>query len=158
MFRLISAIGLVAAASVFCSTGALAITAEVVQPEVSVNRGDGYIPLTAPTTVSPGHLVMAAPNGSGRIVYNDGCVVEVQPGAVVAVYETSPCQAQTGDVNNSAQEGAANTGSRRGYIIAGVVVAAIAGGAIALSASGDGDDDGVKTALIDDDDDEGSSP
>jgi hypothetical protein len=166
MFRLISASGLfatVAAATALGATGALATTVEVVQAEVSVNRGDGYKPLAGKTTVYAGHLVMAAPNGSAKVIYDDGCVVEVAPGAVVAVYETSPCQAQTAAVDTSAQTGAANP--RRGYIIAGVVVAGIAGGIVALSSAGgdDEDDDGLKKALNDDDDDdddddEGSSP
>jgi hypothetical protein len=128
-----------------------------------VNRGDGYKALTGKTTVHAGHLVMAAPNGSAKVVYDDGCVVEVKPGAVVAVYETSPCQAQTGAIDTTAQAATANP--RRGYIIAGVVVAGIAGGIVALTAGGDDDDDndGLQTALNDDDDDDddddnGSSP
>ena len=149
MFRLISASGFlaaVAAATALGATGALAIVVEVLQPQVSVNRGDGYKPVTGASAVVAGDLVMAAPKGSARIVHDDGCVVEVQPGAVVAVQATSPCRAQTGDVNTTAQEGAASTGSRRGYVIAGVVVAGIAGGVVALiSAGGDDDDYGLQT-------------
>jgi hypothetical protein len=158
MFRLNSArvfLAAFVAATALGSTTALATTVQVVQPQVSVNRGEGYAPVTGTSAVVAGHLVMAAPKGSAKIVYDDGCVVEVQPGAVVAVYETSPCQAQTGAVDTSSQV-AAGTGSRRGYIIAGVVVAAVVGGAVAL-AGGDDDDDNAQTALTDEDDN-GSSP
>jgi hypothetical protein len=159
MFRLISAsrfFAAVAVAIALDSTGALATTVEVVQPQVFVNRGDGYKPETKTSGVSAGHIVMAAPNGSAKIVYDDGCVVEVQPGAVVSVYETSPCQAQTGAVDTSSQV-AAGSGSRRGYILAGVVVAGVVGGVFALTSGGDDDGDNAQTAL-NNDDDQGSSP
>ena len=35
---------------------------------------------------------MASPGGYGKIVYPDGCIVEVKPGTVVVVQETSPCK------------------------------------------------------------------
>jgi hypothetical protein len=158
MFRLISASVLfaaVAAAAALGSAVALATTVEVVTPQVSLNRGDGYMPATGTSSVFAGHLVMAAANGSARIIYDDGCVVEVQPGAVVAVHETSPCEAQTGAVDTSAQTGAGNP--RRGYIIAGVVVAGVVGGAFALAGSDSDDNEATKTAL-NDDEDNGSSP
>jgi hypothetical protein len=159
MFRLNSAsvfLAAAAAATTLGSTGALATTVEVIQPQVFVNRGDGYKPATKTSGVSAGHIVMAAPNGSAKVVYDDGCVVEVKPSAVVTVYETSPCQAQTGAVDTSSQT-AANTGSRRGYIIAGVVVAGVIGGAFAIAGGGDDDNDAAKAAA-DDAGDTGSSP
>ena len=115
---------------VLCSP-AWAANVEVVQGQISINHGQGYKPVRGKSDAFPGDSVMASPNGSGKIVYEDGCVVEVKPGAVVTVEPTSPCQA-----------GASNSGSRRGYIIGGVVVAGVVGGVIALAGGGDGDDGG----------------
>jgi hypothetical protein len=64
-----------------------AATVEVVQGKVSVNQGQGYKQVAAASAVSPGDQVMAAPDGRGRIVYADGCAVDVYPGAVVTVPE-----------------------------------------------------------------------
>jgi hypothetical protein len=55
------------------ATSALAVTVEVVQPGVSVNRGNGYKPVVKQAKVSPGELVTAASNGSAKIIYEDGC-------------------------------------------------------------------------------------
>ena len=151
MRRLISAIGFLAS-TVAAATGASATTVEVVQPQVFVNRGDGYKPVTQTSGVAAGHIVMAAPNGSAKIVYDDGCVVEVKPGAVVPVYGQSPCPVYAG---NSGSGRGWFTGSGRGYIIAGAVVAGVVGGAIAYA--GGGGDDGNDAALKDDDD-KGASP
>ena len=61
------------------------MTVDPVKPQVSINRGEGFKPVTAPTGVSTGDRVMAGPGGHGKIVYDDGCVVDVYPGNVVAV-------------------------------------------------------------------------
>ena len=63
-----------------------AVTIQSVTPEVSINRGQGYKEVvTAATEASAGDQVMAGPGGHGKIVYSDGCVVDVYPGAVVTV-------------------------------------------------------------------------
>src|SRR5262249_58531451 len=64
---------------------AMAATVEIVQGQVSVNQGQGYKQITAASAVSAGDQVMAAPSSRGRIVYDDGCAVDVYPGAVVTV-------------------------------------------------------------------------
>ena len=64
---------------------AMAATVEIVQGQVSVNQGQGYKQITAASAVSAGDQVMAAPGGRGRIVYADGCAVDVYPGAVLTV-------------------------------------------------------------------------
>ena len=116
---------------VLCSP-AWATSVEVVQGQVSINHGKGYKPVRGKSDALPGDTVMASPNGSGKVTYDDGCVVEVKPGAVVAVEQTSPCKAGTSS---------SGSGSRRGYIIGGVVVAGVVGGVIALAGGGGGDDD-----------------
>jgi hypothetical protein len=72
--------------------------------------------LAGPTTARAGNQVMAGPGGSANIVYPDGCVVKVDPGTVVNVSESSPCNA--GFVTNLAPF---------------AVGAAIVGGAFAIS-------------------------
>jgi hypothetical protein len=119
---------LTALAVVFLTTSpALAAVVSVVKGQVSVNRGDGYQPVIGKTGAWPADRVMASPNSSGEIVYEDGCVVEVKPGAVVAVQERSPCN--TG-----------RFGIRPGYLIVGALVVGGVAGGLALLAGGDDND------------------
>jgi hypothetical protein len=61
-------------------------TLQSVSPQVSVNRGQGYEQVkTASAELSTGDQVMAGPGGRAKIVYPDGCVTNVNPGAVVTV-------------------------------------------------------------------------
>ena len=106
------------------SLSASATGVEVVAGQVSINRGDGYQPVVDWTPADPGNLVMASPDGSGKIEYADGCVVEVKAGAVVAVQAQSPCK--TG-----------RFGVRPGYLIAGALVVGGVAGGLALLAGGD---------------------
>jgi hypothetical protein len=45
---------------------------------------------------------MVGPNSSAQVSYDDGCVVNVNPGAVYTVTETSPCAS---NAQQSAQSG-----------------------------------------------------
>ena len=58
---------------------------------VKVNRGGGYQTVPGSTEVAPGASVMADPGGSAKIIYADGCTVQVLPGAVVTVAAQPPC-------------------------------------------------------------------
>ena len=69
----------------FICLPAMAATVEVVEGQVSVNQGQGYKQVAAASAVSAGDQVMAAPGSRGKIVYSDGCAVDVYPGAVVTV-------------------------------------------------------------------------
>ncbi|MDX2156952.1 MAG: hypothetical protein SFW09_10640 [Hyphomicrobiaceae bacterium] len=60
---------------------------------------------------------MASPGGSAKIVYDNGCVRVVEPGAVVVVQQTVEC----------------NTTSVVPYLIGGAVIAGGVGLAIGLS-------------------------
>jgi hypothetical protein len=76
----------------FLSSAASAATVEVetVQGHLLIKSGDGgFRPVTATTEANAGAQVMASPGGHGRIVYSNGCVVNVYPGAVVTVKEGS---------------------------------------------------------------------
>jgi hypothetical protein len=71
----------------------LAATVESIEGTVSINRGEGYHQITAPTQIKAGEFVMAGPGGSAEVVYYDGCSVKVQPGAVVTIAREPPCAA-----------------------------------------------------------------
>jgi hypothetical protein len=81
----------VAISGVSLSTPSFAATVNPIDGQVLVNQGVGYRRVTGSTEASPGSTVVVNPGGSAQIVYPDGCVVEVQPGAVVTIQEVSPC-------------------------------------------------------------------
>jgi hypothetical protein len=98
--RIVNAFGF--AAAVACglalSAPAHAATATVqsVQGNVSIDRGTGFQQLTSAMPAEVGNRIMAAPGSSAKIVYGDGCTVEVKPGSVVSVGKESPCRAPNG--------------------------------------------------------------
>lgn len=103
-----------------------ATTAENLGGMVRVNQGRGYAPLHGAGPVQAGDSVMADLRGTGRIVYDDGCVVDVRPGSVVTVSDTSPCARPATAFEPST-----------GLVVAGGA-AALGGVAAALAASGGG--------------------
>jgi hypothetical protein len=54
---------------------------------VLMSQGDGFRPLNGKTEVGVGTTVVAAPDGLGKIVYPDGCVISVIPGYVATVQD-----------------------------------------------------------------------
>jgi hypothetical protein len=70
---------------ILVSLPAMAATVEVVKGKVLVNQGQGYKEIAAARAVSTGDQVMASPASRGRILYADGCAIDVGPGAVVTV-------------------------------------------------------------------------
>ena len=73
------------------SAPSLAATVDSIQGSVSINRGDGYQRVSAPTQITAGDLIMASPEGSAELVYYDDCRVTVQPGAVMTIAREPPC-------------------------------------------------------------------
>ena len=71
--------------SLLLCSPAWATTVKVTKGVVSVNQSDGFRRVAGSTEVYPGNQVMADPGGHARIVYSDGCAVDVYPGAVVTV-------------------------------------------------------------------------
>jgi hypothetical protein len=66
---------------------AVAATVEVVKGKMLINQGQGYKEIAAASAVSTGDQVMASPASRGRILYADGCAIDVGPGAIVTVPE-----------------------------------------------------------------------
>ena len=74
------------------ATPALGASIQSIQGEISINRGDGFRAVTAPIQTRAGDLVRASRGSRAKVVYEDGCVVEVKGGAVVRVGTKSPCK------------------------------------------------------------------
>ena len=89
MFRV--SVTAVAVAAMLASSVAQAITVESIQGRVAINRGVGFQPLTATTAGKSGDRVMASPNSSAEIVYDNGCREKVEPGQVVMIKAEPPC-------------------------------------------------------------------
>jgi hypothetical protein len=68
--------------------------AAVVEPgygDLTINQGQGFRPVAAAVNANVGDSVMVDPGGSATIVYEDGCKVNVRPGAVTTIAPLSPC-------------------------------------------------------------------
>ena len=77
--------------SVFLCPAVFAATLASVQGQVSVNDGNGYKPVSGPTQLNVGDTVMARPDGSAWVIYDDMCSVPVKPGHVVIIAPEPPC-------------------------------------------------------------------
>ena len=125
----------------FLTSPVMAATVQVGTADLSINPGTGFHRIAGTTQAKPGDKVMASPEGSGQIIYEDGCIVQVKPGSVVAIVDKSPCAYQ----QQAFKLGAGQTDGvplDHYYIIGAVVV----GGAIAAG------------VLLSQDHDKGASP
>jgi hypothetical protein len=68
--------------------------AALVEPglgDLTINKGQGFKPVKSSITANVGDSVMVGPSGSATVVYEDGCKVNVGPGAVTTIAPLSPC-------------------------------------------------------------------
>jgi hypothetical protein len=68
--------------------------AAVVEPgygDLTINQGQGFKPVTSRVSANVGDSVMVGPGGAATVVYEDGCKVDVRPGAVMTIAPLSPC-------------------------------------------------------------------
>lgn len=68
-----------------------AATIEPGSGDLTINQGQGFKPAKTQTRANIGDSVMVGPGGTATIVYDDGCRVNVQPGAVATIAPLSPC-------------------------------------------------------------------
>ena len=68
-----------------------AATVERTQGDLSINQGQGFRPIKSRINANVGDTVMVGPGGAATVVYDDGCKVNVQPGAVATIAPISPC-------------------------------------------------------------------
>lgn len=101
------------------ATPSLAATVMPIQGGVSINHGQGYQPVNGQLQAQPGDMVMVAPEGSATVAYDDGCKVDVKPGAITTIAPLSPCAS-----GSYAQDDGFNWG--------GVVMGVAAGAAFGL--------------------------
>jgi hypothetical protein len=112
--------------SALVSLGAIGVAeAAMLQPlrgNVRISHGGGYLAVRAATNVDPGDQVMVGPKGQARVVYPDGCAVDVNPGSVMVIGAESPCtrQAAAGFPVDGALVAAGALGAAGGGIAAGV--------------------------------------
>ena len=104
-------------------------TVQATEGTLSLNRGDGYVEVLSWADAPSGSQVMANPGSRGKVIYSDGCEINVSPGSVYTVQDGSPCRAGLG------------SGSARTYVIGGLV---IVGGTVAIIALTGGDDGSAK--------------
>lgn len=131
------------AMSVTCS----AATVQNVSGTVLLNQGDGFKPVSGSSQVKVGDRVMARAGSSAEIVYADGCVAKVQPGAVATIQsasmidlvEVSPCALANGggpggagSAGSAGSAGAAGAAGASSYALEIGAAALVAGGAAAL--------------------------
>ena len=59
--------------------------------DLTINQGQGFKPASPGATANVGDAVMVGPGGRATVVYDDGCRVPVQAGAVSTIAPLSPC-------------------------------------------------------------------
>jgi hypothetical protein len=77
--------------AVLVASPSWAATIEPGSGDLTINQGQGFKPVTSRTSANVGDSVMVGPGGSATVVYDDGCKVRVQPGAVATIAPLSPC-------------------------------------------------------------------
>jgi hypothetical protein len=78
-----------------------AATGERTQGDLSINQGQGFRPIKSRINANVGDSVMVGPGGAATVVYEDGCKVNVQPGAVITIAPLSPCASQSNAAEGS---------------------------------------------------------
>jgi hypothetical protein len=101
------------------STSSWAATVEPGQGSATINQGQGFQPINSRIDANVGDSVMVAPGGSATVVYDDGCKVDVQPGAVATIGPLSPCAS-----GSYAQDNGSNL---TGVLVMGGVAGALVG-------------------------------
>jgi hypothetical protein len=77
--------------SVLVATPSWAAVVEPGYGDLTINQGQGFKSVTSRANANAGDSVMVGPGGSATVVYDDGCKVNVQPGAVTTIAPLSPC-------------------------------------------------------------------
>ena len=102
-----------------------------IQGPVSVNRGNGFQRVTAPTQVQPGDRVMVGNNGKAEIFYDSVCFNNLDAGKTIIVPQGVPCNTQAAAGQAASAGGIGSTA----LVVGGVVL--VAGGVgLAIANSG----------------------
>jgi hypothetical protein len=87
--RLFSAVSI--GCAVLVASPSWAATVEPGVGNLTINQGQGFKPVTTTANANVGDSVMVGPGGSATVVYDDGCKVDIRPGAVTTIAPLSPC-------------------------------------------------------------------
>src|SRR5438270_2377440 len=87
--RLVS--GLCIGCTILIASPSWAATVVPIAGDLSINQGQGFKPVKSGMNANVGDSLMVGPGGAATVVYEDGCKVNVQPGAAVTVAPLSPC-------------------------------------------------------------------
>jgi hypothetical protein len=58
---------------------------EAITGKVLINRGQGFKEISGSAQANTGDQVMVQPGGRGKVLYTEGCMVDVLPGAVIGI-------------------------------------------------------------------------
>jgi hypothetical protein len=122
-FRLLLA---AASCAAVASVPAAAMTLVVQKGEVLVNRGDGFQPVTGSVEIEPGATVVVQEGGAAEFVCSESSRLAMVPGYHPVPADCGPSQAQAFELDTA------------GYLLIG---AGVMGGAIAIIAATDNNDD-----------------
>ncbi|MEZ5899144.1 MAG: hypothetical protein R3D51_06575 [Hyphomicrobiaceae bacterium] len=101
---------------------AKAATVEVIRGRVSINAGEGFLPVSGSAAAGSGNTVMAAPGAAANIVYENGCKVRVEAGNVAVVSSTPPTCANAQQIASSDQGLLILGALAVGGVVAGVAI------------------------------------
>jgi hypothetical protein len=73
------------------STSSWAATVEPSDGVLLLNKGKGFKVFKHQVAAKAGDAIMVSPDGHAKLVYADGCKVDIQPGVVTRVARLSPC-------------------------------------------------------------------
>ncbi len=123
--------------SLIIGSAAHAITVRVVEDEVFVGNYNGYNRVSGTAQGKVGDSVMAGEFGVGQIIYANGCVVTVRPGAVVPIVTNPSCETS---VKGSTNPDPAHKAISTQHILVGTAVAGGIGAGIYFLTKSSGDD------------------
>lgn len=123
---------------------AQAATIDSIQGGVMLSRsGAPYQFVNQPTRITAGDSILANPNGSARVVFEQGCSVDVRPGMVFTVPSIAPCGDAPSYVNGDADGigGAGGDPTFADFAPVALGAAFVASGIAIANAVDDDDDD-----------------
>ncbi len=115
---------------------AQAATLDSIQGDVLVSReGSGYRVARAPTMLKAGDSVLANPGGAARVLYDNGCVVRIQPGMVLNIAEDPVC------MTGSLKDDPVVVETNNDWMLPAALVAAVPAAGLAIVLTNDDDDE-----------------
>jgi hypothetical protein len=77
--------------SLFAAGTAHAATLSDIKGDVRVSHGEGFVAVKGSTEVAPGDKIKVGQKAGVKLVYSDGCSLNVPAGALATVAKQSPC-------------------------------------------------------------------